>query len=99
MEAKSTTSTSSMQKNVDRNIERVSQGAHQAVDRAADAASSVAGRFGDTVEQLADRRDELMELPEVWMEGARGYVREHPFASVGIALAAGYLLHMITRSK
>ena len=97
MEAKS--SPSSMQKNVDRNIERASQGAHHAVDRAAEAASSVAGRLGDTVEQLAEKRDELMELPETWMEGAREYVREHPFASVGIALAAGYLLHMITRSK
>ncbi len=97
MEAKS--STSSLNKNLERNIERASQGAHHAVDRATDAASSVAGRFGETVEQLADKRDQLMELPETWMEGARDYVREHPFASVGIALAAGYLLHMITRSK
>ena len=97
MEAKS--STSSLNKNLERNIERASQGAHHAVDRATDAASSVAGRFGETVEQLADKRDQLMELPETWMEGAREYVREHPFASVGIALAAGYLLHMITRSK
>lgn len=97
MEAKSTTNT--MQRNVEGNIERASQGAHRAVDRAAETAASVAGRFGDTVEQLAEKRDQLMELPETWMEGARDYVREHPFASVGIALAAGYLLHMITRSK
>jgi ElaB/YqjD/DUF883 family membrane-anchored ribosome-binding protein len=97
MEAKS--STSSTQKTVDRSIERVSQGAHHAVDRATEAASSVAGRFGDTVDQLAEKRDELMELPETWMEDAREYVRAHPFASVGIALAAGYLLHLITRSK
>jgi ElaB/YqjD/DUF883 family membrane-anchored ribosome-binding protein len=97
MEAKSTTNT--MQRNAEGNIERASQGAHRAVDRATEAASSVAGRFGDTVEQLAEKRDELMELPETWMEGAREYVREHPFASVGIALAAGYLIHMITRSK
>jgi ElaB/YqjD/DUF883 family membrane-anchored ribosome-binding protein len=97
MEAKSTTS--SANKGLDRNIERVSQSAHNAVDRATEAASSVAGRFGETVEQLAEKRDQLMELPETWMEGAREYVREHPFASVGIALAAGYLLHLITRSK
>ena len=95
MEAK----TSSIQKNLDRNIERASQGAHHAVDRAAEAASSAAGRFGETVDQLAEKRDELMELPETWTEGAREYVREHPLASLGIALAAGYLLHMITRSK
>lgn len=97
MEAKSTTNT--MQRNAEGQIERASQGAHRAVDRAAEAASSVAGRFGDTVEQLAEKRDQLMELPENWIEGARDYVREHPVASVGIALAAGYLLHMITRSK
>ena len=95
MEAKTSTSN----RTLDKNIERASQGAHQYVDRAADAAASVAGRFGDTVEQLAEKRDQLMELPETWMEGAREYVREHPFAAVGIALAAGYLIHMITRSK
>jgi ElaB/YqjD/DUF883 family membrane-anchored ribosome-binding protein len=93
MEAKSSTSS------LNKNIERASQGAHHAVDRATDAASSVAGRFGDTVDQLVEKRDALMELPENWIEGARDYVREHPVASVGIALAAGYLLHMITRSK
>ena len=97
MEAKSTTS--STQKAVDRNIERASQGAHHAVDRATEAASSVAGRFGDTVDQIADKRDELLELPATLLEGARDYVREHPIASVGYALAAGYLLHLIARSK
>jgi ElaB/YqjD/DUF883 family membrane-anchored ribosome-binding protein len=97
MEAKSNSST--MQRNAEGQIERASQGAHRAVDRATEAAASVAGRFGDTVDQLAEKRDQLMELPENWMEGAREYVREHPFAAVGIALAAGYLMHMITRSK
>ncbi len=54
MEAKSTTNT--MQRNVEGNIERASQGAHRAVDRAAETAALVAGRFGDTVEQLAEKR-------------------------------------------
>ena len=95
MEAK----TSTMQRNLDRNIERVGQSAHQAVDRATDAASSVAERLGEHAETLTEKRDELMELPETWVEGARDYVREHPIASLGIAVAAGYLISMIMRSK
>jgi ElaB/YqjD/DUF883 family membrane-anchored ribosome-binding protein len=31
------------------------------------------------------------------MDTARDYVREKPLQALGIALAAGYLLHMITR--
>ena len=31
------------------------------------------------------------------MSTTRGYVREHPLAALGIALAAGYLLSRITR--
>ena len=30
------------------------------------------------------------------MNATKGYVREHPLAAVGIALAAGYLLSRIT---
>jgi ElaB/YqjD/DUF883 family membrane-anchored ribosome-binding protein len=99
MEAKGSNGTSSVQKNLDRNIERVSERAHQAVDRAAAAAASVAERLGERAESLAEKGEELRELPETWLEAARDYVRERPFAAVGIAVAAGYLLHMITRNK
>jgi ElaB/YqjD/DUF883 family membrane-anchored ribosome-binding protein len=85
--------------NMTRNIERVGERAHKAVDRATDAASSMAERLGEHVDTLAEKRDELMELPETWLEGARDYVRENPVASIGIALAAGYLLHVLTRSR
>ena len=98
MEAKSG-NTGGMTKNVDRTIERVSERAHQAVDRAAGAASSVAERIGERVDTLSEQGAALRELPENWMEGAREYVREHPVASLGIALAAGYLLSMMMRSK
>ena len=95
MEAKA----SSVSRNMDKTIEQVSDRAHSAVDRAAGAASSVAGRLGDRIDALAERGEELRELPETWMEGARDYVREHPFASLGIALAAGYLFSMMMRGK
>ncbi len=87
------------QRGLERNIERVSQGAHQAIDRAASAASTAAERIGERAEALAEKRDELLELPGDWIEGARDYVREHPLASLGIALAAGYVLSMLMRSK
>ena len=93
MEAK----TSGMQKTVDKSIENYSRTAHDAVDRAAEAASSVASRLGERVDALSEKGSEIMELPQDWMDGARDYVREHPFQAVGIALAAGYLLSMMMR--
>jgi ElaB/YqjD/DUF883 family membrane-anchored ribosome-binding protein len=82
MESKSTGS--------QKHIERVSDGAHRVVDQAANRASAIADRFGE-------KTDELLEMKEDWLEAARGYVREHPVAALGIALAAGYLLSAITR--
>ncbi|HUG79257.1 MAG TPA: hypothetical protein VML57_17385 [Burkholderiales bacterium] len=73
-------------------IERASQSAHAAVDRAAQAASQAAERIGS-------KTDELMAMKEDWVAGAREYVREHPMAALGIALAAGYVLSMLTRSR
>ena len=93
MEAKSTVS------GVNRNIERVGDRAHKAVDRATDTATSVADRISEHVDTLVEKRDELMELPETWIESARDYVKENPLAAIGFAAAAGYLLHLITRRR
>ena len=75
-----------------KHIERVSDGAHRVVDQAANRASAIADRFGE-------KADELMEMKEDWLETARDYVRDHPVAALGIALAAGYLLNTLTRSR
>ena len=82
-------STSKRAENEDR-IERMSQSAHDAVDKAASVASDYAGR-------MSAKGEEWMAMPQDWMETARDYVREKPFQALGIALAAGYLLHLITR--
>lgn len=74
----------------DTNVERVSQTAHDTIDRAASAASSA-------YERVSAKSEELMAMQEDWMEAAREYVREKPLQALGIAVAAGYLLHMITR--
>jgi ElaB/YqjD/DUF883 family membrane-anchored ribosome-binding protein len=73
-------------------IERASTTAHDAVDRVAETASAYAERFGEQAEAL-------LEMKDNWVEGAREYVREHPVAALGIAVAAGYLLSMFMRSR
>ena len=90
---------SGMQRTAEKGIDTYSKTAHQAVDRAAEAASAVAGRLGERVEALGERGEELLEMKDAWLEGARDYVKEHPFQALGIAVAAGYLLSMMMRSK
>jgi ElaB/YqjD/DUF883 family membrane-anchored ribosome-binding protein len=84
--------TSSRGGNPQGNIERASSAAHDTVDRVAQTASAYAERFGEKAE-------EWMEMKDNWVEGAREYVREHPVAALGIAVAAGYLLSMLMRSR
>ena len=73
-------------------IDRMSDGAHRVVDEAANRVGAIADRFGE-------KADELMEMKDNWVEGAREYVREHPVAALGIAVAAGYVLSMLMRSR
>jgi ElaB/YqjD/DUF883 family membrane-anchored ribosome-binding protein len=77
-------------KSQDTNIDRVSQSAHDTIDRAAQAASSA-------YERVSAKGEEFMQMHEDWIDAAREYVREKPLQALGIAVAAGYLLHMITR--
>lgn len=79
-------------RSTDKTVDRLSQSAHQAVDRAANAASSYAERFGE-------KSDELMQMPQDWLETARDYVRANPMQAMGMALAAGYLLSILMRSR
>ena len=73
-------------------VERAGSTAHETVDRVTQAASQYA-------EQIGEKAEQWLEMKDDWVEGAREYVREHPIAALGMAVAAGYLLHMITRSR
>ena len=79
-------------RNSQQTVDRLSQSAHQAVDRAASAASQYAERFGE-------KGEELMQMPQDWLETAREYVRGNPLQAVGMAVAAGYLLSILMRSR
>ena len=73
-------------------MDRIASGAHQAVDKIAGAAAQAADALGVKGEQLKKAQVRAMEQ-------CRGYVRENPVASLGIAVAAGYLLSRLMRSR
>ncbi|MEO8133362.1 MAG: DUF883 C-terminal domain-containing protein [Betaproteobacteria bacterium] len=73
-------------------LDRMSAGAHQTVEKVAIAAS-------DLAESLGVKADELKDLQDRLTEECRRYVRDNPLASVGIALAAGFLLSRLLSSR
>ena len=86
--ASTTTSTGNQKQQID----RLADSAHGAIDRATQTASQVAERFNEKSEELWAMKDDYVET-------ARDYVKDHPFAALGIAAAAGYLLSVLMRSK
>jgi len=99
---------------VSRTIDRASAGAHNAIDKVSDAAhpaldrvASGAHRAVDTVasattqsaQSLGVKREQLRNAGTRAAEQCRGYVRANPATSVGIALAAGFLLSRLLRSR
>ncbi len=66
-------------------IDKVSHSAHAAVDKIAHASHQTAEVLGEKGEQLRTAEEELVE-------SYRDYIRENPISSVGIAVAAGFLL-------
>lgn len=69
-------------------VDQAAQGAHAAVDKASDMANRSAEAFDRKSEQLGEAKDEFARATEK-------YVHEHPMASIGMAVAAGFLLSRI----
>ena len=66
-------------------VDRAVNTAHEKVDQLADMASHASETFGQKAE-------EFKEMQAKFMENATQYVQTHPMASLGIAMAAGFLL-------
>jgi ElaB/YqjD/DUF883 family membrane-anchored ribosome-binding protein len=73
-------------------LDRLASGAHQALDKIADSA-------GQAATTLGDNGDHLMHAQERAMAQCRGYVRENPVISLGIAIGAGILLGRLLGSR
>ena len=64
--------------------------AHSAVDQIGDAVAPAAQRLEDEAETLARGREQFLETTS-------RYIAAHPLQSLGLAIAAGYLLSRLTR--
>jgi ElaB/YqjD/DUF883 family membrane-anchored ribosome-binding protein len=69
---------------------RLSETAHETMGRVSDIASQTASR-------LRDRSQQLLDHPAVG--NVRSYVREHPVAAIGIAIAVGLLISRLTSRR
>ncbi|MGZ4996549.1 MAG: DUF883 family protein [Methylobacter sp.] len=63
-------------------IDTASEFAHETVDKIADAAKEA---FGETGERLSDAEQKMVT-------DLRGFIHDNPITSVGIAVAAGFIL-------
>lgn len=72
-------------------VDRAVSGAHEAVDSMANMASQAAETFDEKSAQFK-------EMQAKFMENATTYVQAHPMASLGIAMAAGFLLSKMMSS-
>jgi ElaB/YqjD/DUF883 family membrane-anchored ribosome-binding protein len=66
-------------------VDRIASGAHQAVDK-------ITSAVGEAAETVGVKGEQLKNAQVRAMEQCRGYVRGHPVQSLGIAIAAGFLL-------
>ena len=73
-------------------LSRLSDTAHQTMDRLTDATSQAASRLSEKGHDLWERRGEAVDT-------ARTYVREHPIATIGIAIAVGLLISRLTSRR
>jgi len=99
---------------VTRGVDSAASGAHRAIDRASDAArpavdSIAAGAHGavDSLGQAAnsaaaaiDRKGtQLHDVQQRLSESTRHLVQDHPLATIGVAVAAGFLLSWIMKAR
>lgn len=73
-------------------VDRLASGAHQAVDKIAGAATHAAESLEHKGDQWCDAQTQLVGT-------CREFVRENPVATLGIAVAAGFLLSRLLSSR
>jgi ElaB/YqjD/DUF883 family membrane-anchored ribosome-binding protein len=83
-------------------VNRLKQSAHETVDRIADKAAPAVDRMRSGMHDVKDsmqaRGEQLSAMQEQWLESCRSTVREHPIATVAVAVVAGMLLSKILSS-
>jgi ElaB/YqjD/DUF883 family membrane-anchored ribosome-binding protein len=84
-------------------VDSVSEAAHPAIDHMTTNAHSAVNRAGvvagHAAETVGGKGDQLNATGQKLFDQAGGYVRENPIASLGMAVAAGYLLSRILSAR
>ena len=73
-------------------IDKAADSAHEAVDQIANAGNQAAEALGAKGEQLKNAEQQLMV-------NCCDYVRDNPITSLGIAVAAGFLLSRVLSGR
>jgi ElaB/YqjD/DUF883 family membrane-anchored ribosome-binding protein len=73
-------------------VDRIATSAHEAVDK-------VAGVAAHAAEALGVKGDQIKSAEQKLVESAREYMREHPVATLGVAVAAGFVLSRLLSSR
>ena len=73
-------------------VDRLASGAHQAVDKMAGAAAQAA-------ETLDLKSEQLLAAQARFSDTCRTYVQDNPLTSLGIAVAAGFLVSRLLSSR
>jgi len=71
----------------------------KATARVQGALTQVSDAAAPATQWLAEQKEVLSTRGEKLMDGACKYVAAHPLRSLGLALAAGYLASLLTRSS
>jgi ElaB protein len=73
-------------------VDKMAANAHEMVDRVAGAATQAAETLGVRGDQIKSTGDKLVE-------SAREYMHEHPVATIGTAVAVGFVLSRLLSSR
>lgn len=72
--------------------DKVSNFAHETVDKVTNATNQAREAFDEKSDQLMDAEQQLMK-------NCRGYIRDNPVTSLGIAVAGGFLLSRLLSGR
>jgi len=73
-------------------IDKASTFAHEAVDK-------IASVTNQAVEAIDERGERLKNTEQRVLKNCQGYIRDNPVTSLGIAVAAGFLLSRLLGSR
>lgn len=73
-------------------IEKASHSAHEVVDK-------IAGATSQAAEALDERGEQLKNAEQQMMNDCRSYIQNNPVTSMGIAVAAGFLLSRLLSGR